>query len=131
MDVFLKTIAGVFFTLILIVTTAKQGKDISAILSIGACCMVGVIALSYLKPVIDFLQILQEKTGIDGAYLRVLLKGVAIALLGEITGLICTDAGNSSLGKVVQILASTAILYLSIPLLERLVALIEEVLTLG
>lgn len=131
MDVFLKTIAGVFFTLILIVTTAKQGKDISAILSIGACCMVGVIALSYLKPVIDFLQILQEKTGIDGAYLRVLLKGVAIAFLGEITGLICTDAGNSSLGKVVQILASTAILYLSIPLLERLVALIEEVLTLG
>lgn len=131
MDVFLKTIAGVFFALILIVTTAKQGKDISAILSIGACCMVGMIALSYLKPVIDFLQTLQEKTGIDGAYLRILLKGVGIALLGEISGLICTDAGNSSLGKVVQILASTAILYLSIPLLERLVALIEEVLILG
>lgn len=128
MDLFIKTAAGVFFALVLIVTLTKQSKDMATILSVGVCCMVGVIAFTYLQPVVSFLHTLQEKTGIDSAFFGTLLKAVGIALLGEIASLICTDAGNSSLGKVIQVLSSAVILWLSLPLLEKLLDLVDGVL---
>ena len=84
-----------------------------------------------MQPVVAFLSQLQEKTGIDAAFLQILLKAVGISLLGETAAMICTDAGNSSLGRIVQILASAVILWLSLPLLKELLKLIEEVLEQG
>lgn len=128
MDIFIKTAAGAFFVLVLFVTLSKQAKDMAVILSIGACCMVGVIAFSYLQPVVSFLQSLQEKTGVDSAFFQILIKAVGIALLGETASLICSDAGNSSLGKILQFLSSAVILWLSLPLLEKLLDLLDGVL---
>lgn len=128
MDLFIKTTAGIFFGLVLIVTLSKQSKDTATILSIGVCCMAGVVAFYYLQPVVAFLQALQDKTGIDGKYFEILLKAVGIALLGELSSLICIDAGNSSLGKILQVLSSAVILWLSIPLLEKLLELVDGVL---
>lgn len=128
MDLFIKTAAGTFFALVLFVTLAKQAKDMAIIFSIGVCCMVGVIAFSYLQPVVSFLHTLQEKTGVDGAFFQILIKAVGIALLGETASLICTDAGNSSLGKILQVLSSAVILWLSLPLLENLLDLVDGVL---
>ena len=128
MDLFIKTVAGVFFALVLIVTLTKQTKDMATILSIGVCCMLRGIAFTYLRPVVSFLHTLQEKTGVDSACFEILLKTVGIALLGETASLICTDAGNSSLGKVLQMLSSAVILWLSLPLLEKLLDLVDGVL---
>ena len=128
MDLFIKTVAGVFFALVLIVTLTKQAKDMATILSIGVCCMIGAIAFTYLRPVVSFLHTLQEKTGVDSACFEILLKTVGIALLGETASLICTDAGNSSLSKVLQMLSSAVILWLSLPLLEKLLDLVDGVL---
>lgn len=128
MDLFIKTAAGIFFAMILIVTLSKQAKDMATILSIGVCCMVGLVAFHYLAPVVSFLQTLQDKTGLDGAFFQILMKAVGIALLGETASLICADAGNSSLGKVIQVLSSAVILWLSLPLLEKLLDLVDGVL---
>ena len=128
MDIFIKTAAGAFFVLVLFVTLSKQAKDMAVILSIGACCMVGVIAFSYLQPVVSFLHSLQEKTGVDSAFFQILIKAVGIALLGETASLIFSDAGNSSLGKILQFLSSAVILWLSLPLLEKLLDLVDGVL---
>ena len=128
MDLYIKTAAGIFFALILFVILGKQAKDMATVFSIGACCMGGVIAMHYLQPVVSFLHTLQDKTGIDENLFQILLKSVGIALLGETASLICTDAGNSSLGKIAQVLSSAAILWLSLPLLEELLSVIDEVL---
>lgn len=128
MDLFIKTAAGIFFALILIVTLSKQAKDMATILSIGVCCMVGIVAFRYLAPVVSFLQGLQDKTGLDSTFFQILMKAVGIAILGETASFICADAGNSSLGKVIQVLSSAVILWLSLPLLEKLLDLVDGVL---
>jgi stage III sporulation protein AD len=128
MDLFIKTTAGIFFALILFLTLSKQAKDMATVLSIGACCMVGLIAFYYFQPVLSFLHTLQEKTGVDNAFFQILLKAVGIALLGEVACSICSDAGNSSLAKVLQVLSSAVILWLSLPLLEKLLDLVDGVL---
>ena len=128
MDLFIKTIACIFFAIVLFVTLNKQTKDMAMLLSVGVCCMVGIIAFRYFQPIIIFLNTLQERTGIDRAFFQILLKTVGIALLGETSSHICNDAGNSSLGKMLQFLTSAVILWLSLPLFEKLLELVDGVL---
>jgi len=128
MDLFLKTVAGIFLVLVLFVTLSKQTKDLATVLSIAACCIVGSVAFYYLQPVVNFIHTLQEKTGVDDAFFGILLKAVGISLLSEAASLICADAGNSSLGKILQVLSSAIILCLSLPLLEKLLDLVDGVL---
>lgn len=60
--------------------------------------------------------------------LGILLKAVGIGLVSEIAGLVCTDAGNGSLGKALQMLGSAVILYLSLPIFTAILELIREIL---
>lgn len=128
MDILIKATAGVLIAVVLTLTLAKQGKDISLLLTIAVCCMVASAAITYLQPVVDFLKRLQSIGQLDSETLAILMKAVGIGLLAEITGLICADAGNASLGKVLQMLATAAILWMSIPLLNELIELIDNIL---
>lgn len=128
MDIFIKAAGGVLVALVLHLILAKQGRDISLLLTIAVCCMVASSAVSYLGPVIVFFEKLQTLGQIDSGMLEIILKAVGIGLLSEITCLICTDAGNAALGKTLQLLASAVILWMSVPLFNSLISLVEEVL---
>lgn len=128
MDTFMKALAGVLVTLVLYLVLTKQSKDISILLTVMVCCMITAAAVRYLEPVFDFFDKLKILGQLDSDMLGILLKAVGIGLLAEVTGLICADAGNSALGKTLQILASSAILWLSVPLFTSLIELVEEIL---
>ena len=128
MDIFVKAAAGVLVAVVLILTLSKQEKDISLLLTIAVCCMVMLAAVTYIKPVVDFLGRLQTIGNLDGDIFKILLKAVGIGLLAEFTSLVCADAGNASLGKATQLVATAAILWISIPLLEKLLELIDNIL---
>lgn len=128
MELFLKAVAVVLVTLILGLALHKQGKDISLLLTILACCMVVTAALTYLTPVVSFFQDLQNLGQLDSGMLKILLKAVGIGLLAEVASLICSDAGNAALGKTIQVLASAVVLWISLPLLESLMELVQKIL---
>ena len=128
MDIFLKASAGIIIAVIMCLTLAKQGKDLSLLLTVVVCCVVATAAVAYLQPVIDFLRRLQTIGELDPDMFEVLLKATGIGLLAEIMNLICTDAGNASLGKALQILATAVILWMSIPMLNALIELIDNIL---
>ena len=128
MDLFVKGAAGALVAVVLIVTISKQGKDISLLLTITVCCLLLFAAFSYLKPVVDFLDQLQAIGNLDADIFKVLFKAAGIGLLAEFTGLICNDAGNASLGKATQLMATAAILWISIPLMNKLIEMIDNIL---
>ena len=128
MDRFYQATAAVLVTVMLIVTLHKQGKDMALLLSVLVCGMVGVMAAGFLEPVVRFIQKLKRIGSLDGELLGSLLKIVGICFTAEVTGHICDDSGNSALGKVLQFLASAAILYLSLPMLTMLLELVEGIL---
>ncbi len=128
MDVFLKASAGIFIAVILGLTLAKQGKDLSLLLTVVVCCMVVTAAVTYLQPVIDFLQRLQSIGQLDPEMFQTLMKSVGIGLLAEIMSMICADAGNASLGKTLQILSTAVILWMSLPMLNALMELVNNIL---
>ena len=75
----------------------------------AVCCMGAMIAISYLEPVLDFPRELETLGDLQVDMLGILLKAVGIGLVSEIAGLVCTDAGNGSLGKTLQMLGSAVI----------------------
>ncbi len=126
MDGFWKAAAGILLTVILALSLGKQ--DISMLLTMAASCMVAVVAISYLEPVMDLIRELESLGEMPGEILDVLLKAVGAALVSEVVSKICSDAGNSSLGKSMQLLGSAVILYLSIPMIKMLLNLIRDIL---
>lgn len=128
MDAFWKAGAVVILTVILSAAVGKTEKDISVVLSVTACCIVLAVAMQYLSDVVVFLWKLSSASGYDHSFSGILLKITGVALMTELSSLISTDAGNSSLGKAMQILGNAVILFLALPLLESFFSIVQEII---
>ena len=128
MDIIFKIIGIAMAAIVLYLFLEKQNKDIAVLVSLAACCAITGLAVSYLETVLDFIIDLNGIGNLNDTFLRVLLKSVGIGLVAEIASLICADAGNSALGKTIQIAAVAAILWIALPLLSGLLDLINQIL---
>lgn len=128
MTTFLQACGGVLIAVILILALGSHGKEMGSLLGLFVCCMVILLALRYLQPVLDLIRQLQGIGDLDYSMIGILLKVVGIGLISEIAALICADAGNAALGKTLQLLSASVILWLSIPLFEELTALLQRIL---
>ena len=129
MDIYVKAIACALIGVVLCLCLYGKGKEISLLLSMLICVMVIGVGFSYLSSVFSFFANLPRLIGLDNDLLNILLKAVGVAVMGEIAVLVCSDAGQASLGKAVQLLTSAVILWISLPLYTQILTLIEELLT--
>ena len=128
MGYFWKATAAVLIAVILSLALEKQGKDFSVILTLAVCGMAASAAFLYLEPVLDFLWELEAMADLREDMLGTLLKAVGIGLVAELASVICSDGGNASLGKQMQLLGSAVILYISLPVFRSLLQLIQRIL---
>ena len=128
MGTFISVLAAVLLAVVLGLVLNKQSKDMTLLLTMAVCAMVMLAAVTYLQPVIDFLDRLQSVGDIDSDMLQIILKSVGIALVGEIAGMICNDSGFGAMGKAIRILSTGTILWLSIPLMESMLELLQKIM---
>ena len=129
MEIYLKAVCGILVCTVVCLVLAKQGKDFSVLLILCICCLIIGAAVSYLQPVVELMDRLSQLGQLNDQMLGILLKSVGIAMISEVTALVCKDAGTGSMGKALQILASAVILWLSIPLFNQLIDLVETILS--
>ena len=128
MELFFKVAATAVAAALICLILGSQSKDYSLLLSVFACCLILLAAASFLKPVLSFFRKLQELGSLDSSVLSLLGKTVGITVIGELSSVICTEAGNSSLGKLLQFITGLVILWLSLPVFTRLMELIQKIL---
>ena len=128
MNTLIKATAGILIATILSLVLNKSAKEFALLAVIATCSIVTLAILEYMKPIVSFVEKLSLIGNIDNGMLKILLKAVGISLLTEFVSLICTDSGNAAMGKIIQLLASTVILWISIPLFYDLLDLINELL---
>lgn len=128
MDTFLQVTAGVLLTAVLGLVLSKQNKDMTVLLTAAVCCMVLLAVVTFLEPVLSFIKQLQAIGQLDSDIMRILFKAVGIGVICEVASTICTDSGNSALGKAVQMLATAVILWISLPLMQSLLEMVENIL---
>lgn len=128
MSVFYKVLAGVIVTVVLGVFLAKSNKDYATLIIIAASCVIIIAAATYLQPVVDFIMRIKRRVDLDNDALDIVMKSVGVGVLTEITGMICIDAGYASLDKALKLVSCAVVLWLSIPLFESLLELLEIIL---
>ena len=128
MDFFLKSAAAVMITVVVSLILGKQNKDLAMLLTIAVCSMILISAKTFLEPIIDFFKKLQDLGNLNTNLFGILLRAVGIGMIAEISALICTDGGNSAMGKAMQLLATMVIIWISLPLFNELIGLIQRIL---
>ena len=128
MDGFLGACGAVLLSIILIVNLSGHRKDMAALLTLAVCVMVALVSVQYIRPVLEFVEELEEIGGLDGDMIRILLKIVGIGVLTEIAVPVCADAGNASVGKSLQFLSVMVMVSLSVPLFRSLIRVLQEIL---
>ena len=128
MDGFLGACGAVFLGIILTVNLSGHRKDMAALLTLAICVMIALVAVQYVRPILEFMEELEEIGGLDGDMIRILLRIVGIGIVSEIAVPVCSDAGNASVGKSLQFLAVMTMLWLSIPLFRSLIQVLQEIL---
>ena len=128
MENYWKACAIMILTVVLGAALGKTEKDLSVVLTLAACCIILMVALEYLSDILVFLWELGSGIGDRNPFTGILLKIAGVALVTEVSSLFSSDAGNSSLGKAMQILGNSAILFLSLPILEGFLEIIREIL---
>lgn len=128
MDLFYKITALALVSTVLTLTVRQLGKDFALLLTMTGCAMAGMVLLTFLEPVLDFLFALQTLGDLSGDMLLILLKAVGVGLVAEIAAMVCIDGGNASLGKVLQLVGSVVILWLSLPIFQILMDLMTRIL---
>lgn len=128
MDGMVKAAAGALIAAMLGIILQRQGKEYSFVLVLGVSVMGVCLTLGYMRPVISFLDELRVVGNLNSEVLKILFKTVGIGLISEISASICSDSGNASLGKMLQLLSTAVILWLALPILEQFMDLIVEVL---
>lgn len=128
MSEFWKTTSFILLTVVLSLSIGKTERDIAAVLGMVALCVAACAVVTVLEPVLDYLQELQHLFNLPDGLVSVLLKAVGIALVAELSAAVCADAGNASLGKMLQILGGAAVLSLSVPMFRTLMTIIKEMI---
>ena len=128
MDLVYKITAAALVTTVLTLVVRREEKDFVRLLTMAGCAMAGIVLLTFLEPVLSFLSTLQTLGDLSGDMLLILMKAVGVGLVAEIAGMVCADGGNASLGKVIQLVGSAVILWLSLPIFQMLMDLMIRIL---
>ena len=128
MELYLQSVALILISAVLGLLLKGYHPSFMPILSLTAGCLVLAGLVRYLQPVAALLRQIRDLADISSPMLSALLKAVGISLIAQLTELICRDAGQNALGKVISMLSNAAILWVSLPLIEALLELMQEVL---
>ena len=130
MEQYWKTLGGILIVLVLWISLQKQEKDLSLLLSMAGCILGAMVLLSLLEPAVGFLQEIEVLAGLGEGVMGTLLKVLGVGLTGELAAMLCNDGGNAALGKLAGLLTTAVMLLLSIPMMQSLLTLIQEILVL-
>lgn len=128
MEGFFQAAGAVVILVILCLLVSSRDKSFASLLVMGGCAMVLMLGISYLSPVVSFLQDLQSLGNLQPELVKILMKVTGIGILTEITVLLCADSGNSSLGQSLRILSTGVILWLALPIFQAMLDLVQSIL---
>ena len=129
MNTFFKAVAVILTAVILWLVLNKNSKEVSVLLTLAVCAVVISASIGFLKPIINFIYNVRELGNLDEELVSVILRVVGIGMLTEISAMICKDAGNEAMGKSLHILCVIVVIWMSIPVFEKLILLLDNVLS--
>ena len=111
-------------TVIFATVLKKHSGEVSVLLGLSATVILGLFFLKLIQPILSFAEELRELSGLEGDLLEPVVKCMGIGLLSQICVNICTDSGQSAIGKMIEASGCVLCLYLSLPLFRGVLSLL-------
>ena len=102
---------------LMLVTILKSVKSgVSVFLLIFVTAAVFVFVCTQLGSVIDFINTLASKAGIDEQYIGIILKCIGVCFLGDFAAGICRDCCENTLANNSEIVCKCSIIVIALPM---------------
>ena len=119
-------VIGLALVTVVFLLVLRQEKPVMAILmSLAFSIIIFTSMMDKLASIIEVMQELTRRIGINYFFLATLLKIMGVAYLGEFTAAICHDAGEQAVAKKVEFAAKIIIAVLALPIM---VAILESLM---
>lgn len=109
-----------FITTVVYIILKQQKPEIATLVLIAG----GILLITYLLdvavPIFSSLSDIVNRAGIDIDLAKIPVKALGIAIITQLAGDVCRDAGTSSVATKVEIAGKIAILILTVPLFEEI-----------
>lgn len=128
MDYIIKIIGIGLISLIAIIIIKQYRPEFAVYISIIAGVLILFVAIDKLSGIVNLLQTISDKSGINKQFLEILLKITGIAFLSEFAISICKDSGESAIASKIEIGTKVAIISMSIPIISNLMKIIIGIL---
>ena len=117
-------VAGAVLSLIV----RKQSGEFGALVGLLAVVLVTLLALEFLQPVLAFAEDLRDTAELGEGVVAPVMKTLAIGFVTETGKNLCDDAGEKTLGSVLQLAGGLGAFYVLLPLMGSVLELLEEML---
>ncbi len=128
MDTVLKCVGVAVTGAILALVTKKHGSEFGVLLSISVALILTTLALGLIKPVLGFVESLQDTAELGDSMVSPVMKTLAIGIVTETGRNICEEAGEKTVGSVLALAGSIGALYVLLPLLQGVLDLLETLI---
>lgn len=106
----------------------KWNSDFTPLLRIALTVLLTVAALSWITPLTAYLKQLTQIADLSESA-EILFKALGIAWLTQCCADICRESGESGTANGVELAGKVEILLLSIPMLDKILSIVGELLT--
>jgi stage III sporulation protein AD len=113
---------------ILIVVLKAHKPEIAIQVSLITGVVIFLLISSKLYVILDLLESLSHKSGIDSVYFITLLKIIGISYIAEFGSEVCRDAGESSIASKIELAGKVIIVVLAVPIMTSLIDLISRIM---
>lgn len=127
MDV-IKVIGIGLIALIILIIIRQYKPEFTIYISLIAGAMIIFMVMDKLSAIINMLETLSKKSGVNAEYLSILLKITGIAILTEFAVSICKDSGETAIANKVDFGGKIIIISMSVPIISALLELIINIL---
>ena len=117
----IKIVGVSIFAVIMIIILKNYRPDMALVLSIITGIGIMLYAISKMSSVINVLNDLVSKSGVNTDFLLIIIKVIGIAYMVEFGKNVCIDAGQSSIATKLEMAGKVVIVVLTIPLISSLV----------
>ena len=117
----IKIVGVSIFAVIMIIILKNYRPEMALVLSIITGIGIMLYAISKMSSVINVLNDLVSKSGVNTDFLLIIIKVIGIAYIVEFGKNVCIDAGQSSIATNLEMAGKVVIVVLTIPLISSLV----------
>lgn len=117
----IKIVGVSIFAVIMIIILKNYRSEMALVLSIITGIGIMLYAISKMSSVINVLNDLVSKSGVNTDFLLIIIKVIGIAYIVEFGKNVCIDAGQSSIATKLEMAGKVVIVVLTIPLISSLV----------